>query len=172
MNEFLDMCMKKNLFFCLVFLVFLGCTSDDSNQRNEKSIEEIRTGDGIRNSDIIRNPVTADEPLDTVNVAKMVFDLTTYEYGRVEAGDIVNHTFKFKNAGKVPLLITNARSTCGCTVPDWPKEPIEPGDSGEIKVKFNTTGKKNQNNKPIYITANTYPVETKIYLAGWVEAKD
>ncbi len=146
----------------------LSCQNDEAeNSRNEKSVEEIRTGGGI--SDIIRNPISSDKPLDTINVAKMVFKETTYDYGRVKQGDVVSHTFKFRNEGLVPLLITNARSTCGCTVPKWPEEPIEPGEDGEIKVRFNTAGKKNQNNKPVYITANTYPTETKIYLAGWVE---
>ena len=57
----------------------------------------------------------------------MTFEEVAYNFGTVKEGDIVNHTFDFVNTGNVPLLITNAKSTCGCTVPDWPKEAIAPG---------------------------------------------
>jgi hypothetical protein len=83
---------------------------------------------------------------------------------------VVEHTFAFTNTGKKPLLISNARSTCGCTVPDWPKEPIMPGKSGVIQVRFNTENKAKEQVKPVTITANTYPATNKVYLQGFVEA--
>ena len=100
-------------------------------------------------------PVSADHPLDTTLVAKMTFEETTYEFGTVLEGKQVEHIFKFKNTGKVPLLITDAKATCGCTVPKYPEETIAPGESGEISVRFNTSGKKEDQNKPVTLIANT-----------------
>ncbi len=163
--------MKKLLMVAMVALGFAACQSGTESSP-EKSIDEIKAEGRITNSDIIRNPVTADEPTDTVNVAKMVFDQELYNFGEVDEGDIVKHTFTFTNSGKQPLLISNARSTCGCTVPQWPREPIAPGEKGEIKVEFNTKNKKNAQTKPITITANTYPATTKVSLKGFVKPKE
>jgi hypothetical protein len=80
----------------------------------------------------------------------------------------VEHRFKFKNTGQVPLTILNAISSCGCTIPEWPEDPIPPGGTGEILAKFNTTGKPNDQKKTISITANTYPNLTKVVLMGHV----
>ncbi len=150
-------------------LVAVACSNDNqSGAQSEKSLQEIK-GDGpIRNSDIIRSPVSANEPIDTVNVAKIAFEEETYDFGEVDEGAVVEHVFRFTNTGKAPLLISSARSTCGCTVPEWPREPIPPGESGQIEVKFNTQGKKNKQAKPVTIVANTYPATSKVFLQGFV----
>ena len=133
-------------------------------------MEEIQTQGKI--SSIIRSPIQADGTLDTVNVAKMTFEETVFEFGEIPEGQVVKHIFKFKNDGKVPLVIQNAHSTCGCTVPDWPKNPIGPGDSGEIKVEFDTKSKTDFQEKPVIVTANTYPSVTKLFLKGFVIKKE
>ena len=151
----------------LLLAMVLGCTSlACQNGNGEKSMEEIQSEGKI--SSIIRNPTTANGTVDSVNVAKMEFAETEYNFGEIDEGGVVEHIFKFTNTGKVPLVISNARSTCGCTVPEWPKEPVAPGTSGEIAVKFNTKGKKNSQTKPVTITANTYPNQTKVFLKGFV----
>jgi hypothetical protein len=122
----------------------------------------------IGQADIIRSPVSANRPLDTVNVAKLSFDEPTFDFGTVSEGAVIEHTFSFTNTGKVPLLISNARSTCGCTVPEWPETPIDPGEAGEITVRFDTKNKSQLQVKPVTITANTYPSTSKIYLQGVV----
>ena len=157
------------LFFLLIKIG--GCAEVQFS--NEKALVEIKTDNkDIRNSAVIRNPVTADNPIDTTNVAKMTFDNIRHRYGEVEEGVIVTHTFKFKNTGKAPLIISHAKSTCGCTVPEWPKEPIPVGGEGVIFVKFNTAHKENFQTKPIFITANTHPSETTLYLIGKVRKGD
>lgn len=83
------------------------------------------------------------------------FDKSTHDFGTIDEGDVVEHTFTFTNNGKAPLVITAARGTCGCTVPTWTKDPVAPGESGEMLVKFNSRGKRNQQNKSVNITANT-----------------
>lgn len=153
--------MKKLLWAVTLSTVFFAC---QNNGEQEKSIEEIETAGKI--SSIIRNPQSADGTVDSINVAKIEFAEPTYDFGEIDEGGVVQHVFKFTNTGKVPLVISDARSTCGCTVPVWPKEPIPPGGDGEIAVKFDTKGKKNRQSKPITITANTYPNQTKVFLNG------
>lgn len=151
-------------------ILFQAC-QDSATTTTEKSIQEIPAAVAKKtsNADIIRNPVSANEPLDTVNVAKIEFEETEYDFGVAMEGAFVEHVYKFTNTGKVPLVISDARSTCGCTVPKWSKEPIAPGESGEMEVKFNTTRKLNNQKKPITITANTYPSQTKIWIKGYVK---
>ena len=74
---------------------------------------------------------------------------------KITEGDVVKHQFKFSNTGKYPLEILKAEGTCGCTVPTWPKDPIKPGDSADIEVSFNTSGKPNRQSKSITLTSNT-----------------
>ena len=131
--------------------------------------EQIDATEPLANSAIVRLPVTPDGSVDTVNVAKLSFDALTYDFGTVREGAVIEHRFRFTNTGNVPLLISNARSTCGCTVPDWPREPIAPGAQGEIPVRFDTKNKTAGQRKPIMITANTYPAITEVMLVGRVE---
>ncbi|MEN0002636.1 MAG: DUF1573 domain-containing protein [Bacteroidota bacterium] len=70
--------------------------------------------------------------------AKMEFESTTIDYGTIVQNADPYRVFKFKNTGSAPLVIKHAKGSCGCTVPQWPKEPIAPGDDGEIKVRYDT----------------------------------
>ena len=88
-------------------------------------------------------------------VAVMVFEKTEHDFGDMIQGDVVETTFKFKNTGKTALVITNARASCGCTVPKYPEKPIQPGEEAEIEVKFNSRGKKGNQNKRVTLTTNT-----------------
>ncbi len=155
---------------CLVLTcTFLGC-SPSRELDEEKSVQEIMTAPAIRNSDIVRNPISASQPADTINIPKIKFAASDYNFGAVKEGDIVEKTFTFTNVGKKPLLISNAKSTCGCTVPEWPKTPILPGEGGEISVRFNTAKKAGNQVKPVTITANTFPSTSTVYLRGTVNS--
>lgn len=96
----------------------------------------------------------------------MSFNETEFNFGKVKAGEKVQHEYVFKNTGKEPLVISNAKGSCGCTVPEWPKEPIAPGASGKIKVEFDSKGKSGPQTKQVTITANTDPVQSIIYIKG------
>jgi hypothetical protein len=85
----------------------------------------------------------------------MKFDELEFNFGTIKQGESVTHEFRFKNAGKEPLLINNAVGSCGCTVPDYPKEPIKPNTSGVIKVTFNSAGKSGPQDKTVTITYDT-----------------
>jgi hypothetical protein len=155
------------IYFLLItsILVWIGCNDDNST----KKVGEIRSEGPISN--IVRNPVTADGPIDTINIAKIQFDQLIYTFGSVKEGTVVKQSFSFTNTGRVPLLINDCRSTCGCTVPEWPKKAIMPGESGSITVQFNTEGRKYDQDRPVTIIANTYPKNTIIRLQGFVEPK-
>ena len=95
-----------------------------------------------------------------------------FDFGTVDEGDMVKHVFKFKNVGTEPLVISNAKGSCGCTVPTWPKEPVPPGAMGEINVEFNSKGKPGSQSKRVTVTANTNPTETFLEIRGEVRGKD
>lgn len=100
------------------------------------------------------------------------FESKEHDFGNVEEGDVVEHVFKFTNNGDAPLIITDAKASCGCTVPSYPKnEPIAPGESGEMMVKFNTRGKPNQQMKQVRITANTESGRESIRIKAFVNPK-
>lgn len=102
----------------------------------------------------------------------MSFEATEFDFGTVQDGEKVAHTYTFKNTGDEPLILSNAKGSCGCTVPQWPREPIAPGAEGEITVEFNSKGKKGKRNQKVTITANTNPPQTFIYLKGEVLAEE
>ena len=154
-----------------LFALLVGWGSCENTEPTpEKSLEEIRAEGGI-NSSIIRNPISADGVVDTVNVAKIDFAEAEYDFGEVFEGAVIERKFRFTNTGAVPLLISNARSTCGCTVPEWPETPIAPGDEGVINVRFDTKNKEKVQRKYVTITANTYPSQTKVLVKGYVRPR-
>ena len=87
----------------------------------------------------------------------MQFYESQYNFGNVSEGQVVKHSFRFKNTGSHPLMITKTDVTCGCTVPEFPVDPIMPGNDGEITVMFNTAGKSGVQKKDIVVHANTLP---------------
>lgn len=116
---------------------------------------------------------TANEPAAPVGpTTTMTFEETEFDFGQVPDGEKVSHVYKFKNTGSEPLILSNAKGSCGCTVPKWPKEPIAPGEGGEITVEFNSKNKKGKRNQKVTITANTNPAQTVIYLKGEVLAPE
>lgn len=100
-------------------------------------------------------PETAPAPPANGKYPVMAFEVTEHDFGTINAGDKVTYNFKFKNTGQSDLLIANAVGSCGCTVPEYPKTPVKPGESGEMKVSFNSAGKSGNQQKTVTITANT-----------------
>jgi len=158
--------------YFLLAVLFAGILACQPEKAAQEGIQEIPAKGKIRNSDLIRNPVTADGVGDVSQMAKIAFEEEEYDFGKLKEGAVVNHAFSFTNVGEIPLVITSCRSSCGCTIPKWPREPIAPGKSGVINVRFNTENKKGDQNKPITITANTFPADTKIFIKGSIEAKN
>lgn len=86
--------------------------------------------------------------------AKITFSESTHEFGDIYQGDRVEHLFTYTNSGTEPLILSNVQTTCGCTATNWSREPLAPGESGTIKVNFNSTGKVGMQNKVVTITSN------------------
>ncbi|MBE7177776.1 MAG: DUF1573 domain-containing protein [Mucilaginibacter polytrichastri] len=116
-------------------------------------------------------PESAGSPEAAANATTIKFDEDTFDFGKVKQGDKVTHEYAFTNTGEKPLIISDARATCGCTVPEPPKEPIKPGEKGTIKVVFNSAGKSGLQDKQVFITANTNPTQTTVHLVGEVVTK-
>lgn len=111
-------------------------------------------------------------PEDTASMAKFKFEESEFNFGDIKEGDVVKHIFKFTNVGASELVISDARGSCGCTIPSFPKEPIAVGASGEIEVQFNSKNKSGANQKTVSIVANTYPEVTTITIKANVEKLD
>lgn len=103
---------------------------------------------------------------------EMTFDETEFDFGHIPQGNPVEHVFSFTNTGKAPLVITNASSSCGCTIPTYPKnETIQPGDKGELTVKYNGSG-KGQVTKTVTVSANTEKGKEQLKIKAFVETSD
>lgn len=160
---------KLWLILPLFAMAFVSC--DSGIESGEKGSLSEYTVTGENNSDIIRNPISAEEVGDTINVAKIQFETPVYDFGTVEEGEKVQYAFKFKNTGKKPLIIKSAKASCGCTVPKPSKEPIAPGATGEIPVTFDSNGRGPEVLKTITVTSNAFPNQTLIKLIGSVNVK-
>ncbi|MEN8775996.1 MAG: DUF1573 domain-containing protein [Polaribacter sp.] len=122
------------------------------------------------NKDNLTNAKNRDAEIEK-GTASIAFDSEVYDFGTVNEGEIVEKTFKVTNSGKTDLVITNAKSSCGCTIPVWPKAPIKPGETGDIKVRFNTNGKPNRQQKSITLTTNTESGREVLTIKGMVTPK-
>lgn len=160
------------LFVVLIAVVFAACSNKDAERRIaelESRLAEIETKSPSTNP----RPVEAHEPEVKPEgpLPEITFTETEHDFGTINEGDVVEHTFKFKNTGEAPLIIQNAMGSCGCTVPTWTKEPIQPGETGEIVAKFNSQGRTNLQNKTVTVTANTWPKQSTLKIRAMVTPK-
>ena len=102
---------------------------------------------------------------------KFSFQEEEHNFGDINDGDIVSHTFKFTNSGEAPLIISKATAACGCTVPQGPRQPIPVGGSGEINVQFDSSNKPGMQNKVVTITANTESKVKKLLIRAQVNPR-
>jgi hypothetical protein len=115
------------------------------------------------------------ETKSTVNKATapvMTFAKESHDFGQINEGDKVVYDFFFTNTGKSALIISSAAATCGCTVPEYPKQPLAPGKTGIIHVVFNSTGKSGMQNKTITLTTNSFKGNEELHLVGNVKPKN
>ncbi len=119
-------------------------------------------------SDNVAEAAVRDEASKAVPV--MSFEKAEHDFGTIEQGTPQETAFKFTNTGNAPLIITDAKSSCGCTVPNPPKDPIAPGETGELMVKFNGSG-QNQVTKTITVTANTEKGSEILRIKAFVNPK-
>ena len=118
----------------------------------------------------VKKDAPAVEQAKDPNAAIIQFDKTTHDYGTIDQHGNGKCEFTFTNKGKEPLILTNVRSSCGCTVPTWPKEPILPGQSKVIKVKYDTK-RLGVINKTIHVYSNATTPSVTLRIKGKVVAK-
>ncbi len=129
------------------FALLSSCGDDAASRVKKENVEKV-----------------AQKAMNKAEAPIMTFENAKHDFGDLVEGDVVETVFKFKNTGKSPLIITNARASCGCTIPDYSREPIAAGQSGEIKVKFNSSGKRGKQNKRVTLTTNTNKGREFIYI--------
>ena len=141
----------KNKKVCLILIAsFVLVTSCKKNEVETIKMPDIATLKTNRNQETTPRVVPVDGKYPV-----MTFDKTEHDFGIIEKESKVGYTFDFKNTGEADLIITNAVGSCGCTIPEYPKEAIKPGESGRMKVSFNASGKHGQQQKTVTITTNT-----------------
>ena len=106
---------------------------------------------------------------DNSNQAVFQFKEDEFNFGTIKQGESIKHDFEFTNTGKAPLIISNASGSCGCTVPEWPKEPIAPGAKAVIKVTFNSAGKQGVQDKTVTLQSNAQQNPMVLHLKGNVD---
>ena len=115
-----------------------------------------------------QEPAVFEEP---INGPKIVFSEDRYEFGDIIQGDIIEHVFEFTNSGNAPLVLQDVKTTCGCTVPEWPRSPLAPGATAELKVKFNSAGKIGIQNKVITVISNATNQTSRVMIVTNVNPK-
>lgn len=98
----------------------------------------------------------------------MVFEKYEHDFGMLQDGEKVTYIFNFVNTGSNPLIISNAKGSCGCTVPEWPREPIPPGGKEKITVSYDSKNRSGNQEKTVSITANTEPTITQLKIKAQV----
>ena len=147
--------MKKLIFSTLILsTILVACNNEKVNKLPTNAINISATADSSNQTNQAKPAIT--------------FEEDKHNFGIIKEGDFAEYSFKFNNTGNGDLLIANATASCGCTVPEYPKGIIKPGEEGFIKVKFDSKGKVGMFEKTITITCNTEVRETVLTIGGEV----
>ncbi len=135
----------KSILIILIFIsLIIGCNNSEKDT-------------GQLPADLVHNPKSA-SGIKTKNGKPVIkFENEMHDFGRVIEGEIITYAFKFTNNGDADLLITDVKSSCGCTIPQFTKDAILPGGKGTIKVKFDSSNRKGFQNKTVTVICNTMP---------------
>jgi len=174
------MTMKKYLVKPFILLAFVAVMTSACKDKNaEKRIAQLearlaelegkKTATSTPGAPAPTTPAAEAKPEGPL--PEMKFETMDHDFGTIKEGDVVEYTYAFKNTGAAPLIIQGAQGSCGCTVPDWSKEPIPVGGTGFVKAKFDSNGKSNIQNKTVTVTANTWPKQTVLRFKAMVTAK-
>lgn len=157
-----------------LFLIGLAaCNNDAASKIDNKDTAEQNAAQAEQNNAQAgqRNDMTAVNDADDGAKAEFSFEKESHDFGNIEEGAKAEYTFSFTNTGDAPLIISNAKGSCGCTVPQWPREPIAPGETGEIEVIFDSSGKPGRQTKQVTLNANTIPNQKVLTISAQVQPK-
>jgi hypothetical protein len=157
----------KNLIFALLFIpaVLLGCGSNESQDASTNDPTEV-------DADVISNNKGADNPEAKNNEPIITFKEKSWDFNQITEGEIVKHTFVFTNTGNEVLIVNSCTASCGCTTPKCNTDPVPPGESGEIEVRFDSNRRTGNQTKSITVIANTTPPETILNISGFVKKSE
>ena len=144
------------IYIAILSLVVASCKENAASKIKDTNLETAKERDALND----------------LGFAIIEFDNTEFDFGTINEDDIIDGAFKITNKGKVDLLILSAKPSCGCTVPEWPKEAIKPGESADIKFSFNSRGKPGIQNKSITLKTNTEKATEVIRIKGMVTPKN
>ncbi len=154
--------MKKSIFLAGILLVAMACKNDQASNLIDPNAQDVSMEDYQKKpeetnslkQDAIAAPVV-ESNTSNGKFPVIKFNKDVHDFGDITDGDKVDYTFTFTNTGAADLIISNAAGSCGCTVPEFPKEPIKPGKKGKMKVSFDSAGKPGNQQKTVTITSNT-----------------
>jgi len=157
--------MKKSIFMValLAAFTFNSCKENAADKVQEENVEAA--------AQTANSQSEAGTQATPGKYPVMTFDKTEHDFGRIAQGTQVEHLFTFTNTGEAPLVLSDAKASCGCTVPTFTKDPIAPGEKGEMLVKFNGSG-QNQRTIPVNVTANTQKGTETVTVKVFVEPKN
>lgn len=158
----------------LAALLLAGCNRDKATEAGTQGMNaaaDDAAADAKANPTIDNPNVASDTEAPNPDAPVMTFAETQFDFGDIKPDEVVKHTFSFTNTGKTPLLIADATASCGCTTPNWTKEPIAPGAKGTLDVQFDSKGKQGLISKQVNVRANTQPATTTIIIKGNILTK-
>lgn len=157
----------KKIHICFLAVLILAAACKEDSSKSEKQATDLLS------TDLVKNPRTASgiSPEELAAMPTMDFRDTIHDFGDIREGEVVSHKFSFTNNGKNPLIISNARGSCGCTAPNFPREPIPPGEKGYIEVMFNSAGREGHQEKAVYISSNTAKATHVLHIKGMVKKR-
>jgi hypothetical protein len=153
--------MKKSIYL-LSLLVLTACVRPE---------ETLPSGEKKLDPSIVNNPATASGEKTRITPPEFTFETTSHHFGEITEGEKVSYVFRFTNTGGSDLVIASAQGSCGCTVPEFTKEPVKPNQKGEIKVTFDSSGKPGMQSKTVTIVANTVPATKVLTISAEVIKK-
>ncbi len=153
--------MKKYFLFIAIPVALVSCDV----KRKDKIADDSNT-DSIKQ---VQKNMTQQEAMQKTTTVQIID--SAYNFGTIAEGEKVAYSYRFKNTGTNPLVIFSASASCGCTVPEKPEKPIMPGETGFIKVVFNSAGKHGHNEKDINVASNANPSFQVLKLTGEVKDK-
>lgn len=165
--------LNRLMIVLMVTAVAVGCRDRAAEKRIaelESRLVQLEGGNGTVTPAATPIATPAEEKPDGP-LPSFAFANTDHDFGTIKEGEKVEYTYKFTNTGEAPLIIQNAQPSCGCTVPNWTKEPIPVGGTGFVKAEFDSNGKPNIQNKTITVTANTWPKVTTLRFKAMVTPK-
>lgn len=167
------MSMKAKLMFVMVLAVALTACKDKDAEKKIAALEaRLSELEGKRPTPTVAEaPVAEPEVKPEGPLPVLEFEKVSHDFGTINEGAKVTYTYKFKNTGQAPLIIQDAKPSCGCTVPEWTKTPVLPGQEGFVKAEFDSNGKPNMQNKTITVVANTWPKQTTLNFKAMVTPK-